>query len=37
LLFMAIVGLETGIAFVQAYVFVVLSATYLNDCYGAAH
>jgi ATP synthase subunit 6 len=33
----AIIGLEIGIAFLQAYVFAVLSSIYLNDMYGGAH
>ena len=36
-IFVAIVGLEMGIAFLQAYVFVVLVTIYLNECYGGAH
>jgi F-type H+-transporting ATPase subunit a len=33
----AIICLEIGIAFLQAYVFVVLFSIYLNDCFGHGH
>ena len=36
-IFVAIVGLEMGIAFLQAYVFVVLVTVYLNESFGGAH
>jgi len=32
LVIFAIVGLELSIAFLQAYVFTMLSCMYLNDC-----
>jgi len=34
LILLAIILLEFGVAFLQAYVFIVLFSIYLNDCYG---
>ena len=33
----AILGLETGVAFIQAYVFTILICLYLNDAYSLSH
>jgi F-type H+-transporting ATPase subunit a len=34
---LAVIGLELGIAFLQAYVFLVLTSIYLNDSYHPSH
>ena len=36
-LIVAIIGLEIGIAFLQAYVFCVLVSIYLSDVYSLGH
>jgi len=37
LVLIAILGLETAVAFIQAYVFTILTCLYLNDAYSLSH